>query len=436
MDNTTISAHVVRGVFKLLRIFRVRAALAMKPEDRSASAHGLSYALLASLWQRRNQVPAWREIYDEWERQLPRAGDIDPALYGAFHSEDCLQLLTDNRAAFSAREALFATARETIDVATYYLQGDETGWNTARQLASSAARGVRVRVVADRAATARKIFENPEVARVGQFLRENQVDYRLFSDPARPYDATHRKLLIVDRQTLITGGRNYADHYSGGHWRDVEVHLTGPSVAALQPVFEETFQGACPRQSVVGLFQTTSPEAIRNNATFLYLLQCIRASRNTLDIENAYYIHHPILQRHLSAACARGVRVRVFTNSEETNDLDFTNYRIYYGFPELLKAGVELYLRTGKGRTLHCKYFVADGEWVGFGSSNLDFYSPRFCRESGIHARCPELGRSLTDWFEQGISEAELLTDPEPAKAVLRNQPIGRLFDTYFTDIQ
>jgi phosphatidylserine/phosphatidylglycerophosphate/cardiolipin synthase-like enzyme len=216
--------------------------------------------------------------------------------------------------------------------------------------------------------------------------------------------------------------------------------LTGPSVGAVMPLYEKTFTtteaASVTAASVPNLFQPTTPEQITRNAAFLFLLQCVSVARRTIDIEMAYYINHTVLHRRLAAACARGVRVRLFTNSAESNDLDFATYRFYSGFPELLKAGVQIYLRTGRGRTLHCKYFVVDEEWTGFGSSNLDNYSPRFCLEAGLHVRSRGLASKLTTWFETGINEAQPLVDPAVACAVLKEHTTGRIFDRYFTDIQ
>lgn len=296
-------------------------------------------------------------------------------------------------------------------------------------------------MLVDGIATARKTYEDPEVETLVAELLAAGVDYRVFHDPRRPFDASHRKMLIVDESTLITGGRNFADHYSGTAWRDVDLTLTGPSVRLAQAIVERTFAeaaGYAAENSVAepGIFQTTTPAVIGENASFLYLLQCAGACRETLDIENAYFINHPILYRALAKARERGVRVRVLTNSAESNDLDFTNFRIYSGFAALLEAGIELHVRTGKARTLHCKYFVADGEWVGFGSSNLDFYSPRFCAEAGVHVRSPEFAGMLARWFEEGLREAERIADQSAVESVLRKQTVGRLFDSWFPDIQ
>lgn len=440
MDSVRLVAHGLRFVFDGLKQFGIAPAAGMSPGDIRANAYGLSYAVMATLWQKRKRVPKWSQVDAAWERLVASAREIEPALYGSFDPADRIELLTDNRHAFEVRDRLFESARKSIDIATYYLQTDTTSWVTTRRLAACAERGVKVRILADSVATGRKLFERHEVGHVITVLRRAGVDYRLFRDAARAYDACHRKMILVDGETFITGGRNFADHYSGDEWRDIDIVLRGPSVSGAQGLFDHTFEscdghraGTAPERSV---FQTTTPGGIEENRYFRYLISCIRASRQTIDIENAYYIHHPILDRHLAEARARGVRVRIFTNSAESNDLDFTNYRIYSGFPRLLDLGVELYLRRGKACTLHCKYTVVDGEWVSFGSSNLDYYSPRFCAELLLQARSREFAAQLTGWFERGIAEADRLTDPGSIEAVLRAQPIGRIFDRYLTDIQ
>lgn len=440
MDTVTLCAYGVSGLFRALRACRVPPMAAMKSPQIDGDAHRFAHAALSALWLRRKSAPPWEEIYAAWDRQSAPAAEPDPALYGHFHPEDRFELLSDNRIAFVERERLLSNAQHSVDIATFCIQADETGWSIARQLAQCAVRGVRVRMIADYAEINTKNFENPRVTELQTFLRRNGIDYRLFRNSARPYDANHRKLLIVDGTTLVTGGRNYGDEYYGSKWRDIDLILSGPSVGALQPLFEKTFAmeegGYDNAGEVPKLFQPTSPEQITDNAAFVFLLQCIATARCTLDIENAYYINHPVVQRRLAAACARGVRVRVFTNSADSNDLFMSNYRIYSGFPALLEAGAQIYLRRGTECTLHCKYFVADNEWVGLGSSNLNYYSPRFCLEAGLHVRSQELASKLTAWFETGIAEAQPLVDSAAANAVLEKQGVGKIYDRFFTDFQ
>ncbi|MGZ5028394.1 MAG: phospholipase D-like domain-containing protein [Methylobacter sp.] len=437
MDILDLLAHLLRLLLATGRALRIGPVISIPAREIAGNIHGIGYAMLATCWQRKTGARSWASIYRQWQSRLPATGT--PSLCGVFDPADRLELLTDNAATFDKRHALYLAATQSIDISTFYIQADEVGWRTARALADCARRGVRVRIVADRFTTAQKTFGNPQVLDMIRFLRDAGVDYRLFKDAERPYDTCHRKLLIVDGMTLITGGRNYADHYAGNEWRDIDLLLTGPSVARLQTIFEQTFanHASHPDCTAQGsIFQPSAPLDISSNAAFIYLLECIRACRKTLDIENAYYFNHPLIHQELTEACRRGVRVRLFTNSAESNDLDFMNYRLYAGFPDLIDAGVLLYLRRGKGRTLHCKYFVADGEWVGFGSSNLDFFSPRFCLELAIQVRDSCLGESLTAWFEQGIADAEPMTDRAAAESVIAKETVGRLFDRWLPDIQ
>ena len=437
MDTLYLLAHALRLLLAAGRTMRIEPVASMSDADMAGNAHGISYAILATRWQQKSGGLSWSSVYEQWQSRLSAAKI--PSLYGSFDPADRLELLTDNAAAFEKRHSLYQAAKQSIDISTFYIQADEVGWRTARALADCARRGVRVRIIADRCITAQKVFGNPEVLDVIRFLRDAGVDYRLFKDPNRRYDACHRKLLIVDGTALITGGRNYANHYAGSEWRDIDLLLTGPSAARAQLVYEETFTSVPNMHddnAQGNIFQPTAPAGIASNANFIYLLDCIRACRKTLDIENAYYFNHPMIHHELAAACSRGVRVRLFTNSAESNDLDFMNYRLYAGFPDLIDIGVSLYLRRGKGRTLHCKYFVSDGEWIGFGSSNLDFFSPRFCLELGIQVRDSHLAELLTAWFEQGIAEAEFLNDRTIAESVIAKQTIGRIFDRWLPDIQ
>jgi hypothetical protein len=57
------------------------------------------------------------------------------------------------------------------------------------------------------------------------------------------------------------------------------------------------------------------------------------------------------------------------------------------------------------------------------------------CGEAGVHVRSTQLGAALTDWFEQGLAGAEAI-QRSSVESVLRKQAIGRVFDSWFHDIQ
>jgi cardiolipin synthase C len=140
------------------------------------------------------------------------------------------------------RIALIRSAKTRIDVQTFIYADDTAGRLLLAELAAAADRGVRVRLLVDamfcalppeRLAWMRKqhpnlaiAFYNPkpkEVIEARQDLQD-EVDQGL-------NHRMHNKLLVVDGQTGITGGRNHEDAYfdigQGLNYRDREVMIRG-----------------------------------------------------------------------------------------------------------------------------------------------------------------------------------------------------------------
>ncbi|HVH41315.1 MAG TPA: phosphatidylserine/phosphatidylglycerophosphate/cardiolipin synthase family protein [Labilithrix sp.] len=435
-----VLARIIGVPLHGLRLAGVEPAAKLSPNELRGTAHLLGRGIMGTLWQARRRAPRWDEISRAWSQGARTSNEIDVGLYGRFAPEDRLTLLTNNREAFATRARLCASARTSVDLATYYLHDDETGRSTVRALVDAARRGVRVRLCADAYIMQKKAYEGLGVLCLVDELHAGGVEVRLWRDASRPYDTNHRKMLSVDGRAMLIGGRNIADHYEGSAWRDVDLLVEGPTAAEAIGLFERTFAGATEPSRIGslagGVLHATMPADVTTHANFVYLLQCLRAARRSVDIENAYYFSHEAVAEQIAATCRRGVRVRVFTNSAESNDLDYANYRLYSGFRAVLRSGAELWLRRGKGRTLHCKYFVADGAWVSLGSSNLDYYSPRYCTEANVHAFSEELGAQLTTWFEEGLADAERLTDEAAIEQVLRAQTVSRAVDALLRDVQ
>jgi cardiolipin synthase len=422
-------ARIIEVPLRGLALARFEPARKLGRAERRATAHLLGRGILGTLWHARRRSPSWDAVSRDWAE----ADDGD--LYGRFAEGDRFTLVTDNRDAFAVRHRLCAAAKRSIDLSTYYLHDDDAGRAMLGSLAEAVRRGVRVRVSADAYIMQKKAYEGLGTMRLVDELRSRGVEVNLWHDPRRPYDTNHRKLLCVDEQSMLIGGRNIADHYRGDDWRDVELLIEGPSAREGTVVFAQTFAGNAREHAGPIVFATT-PAGLGSHANFRYLLLCLRAARRTVDIENAYYFSHPAIASAMTEACQRGVRVRVFTNSAESNDLDYANYRLYSGFHDVLRSGAELWVRRGKGKTLHCKYFVADGTRVSLGSSNLDYYSPRYCTEANVHVQDDELGRKLTAWFEAGLTTADRITDREAVDDVLETQPISRAVDALLRDVQ
>jgi cardiolipin synthase len=373
-------------------------------------------------------------------------------LAGRLHASDRLELIAAGAAGFARREALYAGARRSIDVASYYLQSDETGRTTVAALAACVQRGVRVRLLVDRFMTFKKTQEVPGLPALLAQAQAAGIELRQWHDRQRPYDSNHRKMIVVDggedepaAPVALVGGRNFADHYRGDAWRDLDLVLQGPSVAPLAALFEAVWAGAAP--GIDGDARGGDPAhpeppwidhvpaGILVDPMMRFALAAIGAATERVELELAYFVAHDPLCDALVRAARRGVRVRLLTNSAASNDLPFATWTTGVGVRRLLQGGCEVHLRRGAGRTLHCKYLVVDGRWVSFGSHNLDYFSPRLCCETNLVVHDERLGALLLDFFETGWAGADTAALPGVG-AWLRGAGAQRWFDRLFRDFQ
>jgi len=412
------------------------AAVRLSPREADGYALGTAYMLGARAWTLLHREPGWAAIQGAWAQAEARVADRD-AFAGALSDRDALRLIAGGADGFAAREALYAGATDRIDIATYYIQSDETGYQTVRALSAAVARGVRVRLLVDRYTMGKKSVEVEGMGQLARAVREGGIELREWYDPVRPFDSTHRKMIVVDGRQAIVGGRNFADHYRADDWRDVDLVIEGPSVAPLGAVFERLWQGAPGRRGAGGdaPWVESTPANVREDPVMRFVIAAIGAARRSVDLELAYFVDHESLCGALARAARRGVRVRLLTNSAETNDLPYATWAAYEGVRQVLEAGGEAHARRGAGRTLHPKYVVVDGEWVSFGSHNMDYYSPRYCGEMNLVVRDRRLGSMLLEFFATGLAQATPLELDEVRASLARNTG-SRLFDVLFRDFQ
>jgi putative cardiolipin synthase len=146
--------------------------------------------------------------------------------------------------------------------------------------------------------------------------------------------------------------------------------------------------------------------------------QAIRDVKSELDIVSPYLVPGDGGMRLLEDLRARGVRVRVLTNSLASTDMPIVHagYRHYRN--RMLEHDIELYeVRplpgapdTGGGSltspssgqfALHAKVFLLDGTRLFIGSMNFDRRSLRLNTEIGLLIDSPDLARQVTARFNE-----------------------------------
>jgi putative cardiolipin synthase len=141
------------------------------------------------------------------------------------------------------------------------------------------------------------------------------------------------------------------------------------------------------------------------------------SAKSDLVIASPYLVPGPPEMELIRQLRARGVRVRILTNSLASTDMPIVHagYR-HYRVP-LLEMGVELYevrsqlgapetkggsIKSGSSGAfaLHAKVFVIDRERVFVGSMNFDRRSLRINTELGLIIDSPQIAREIAGRFD------------------------------------
>ncbi|WP_440108088.1 phospholipase D-like domain-containing protein [Acidovorax sp. BL-A-41-H1] len=192
-----------------------------------------------------------------------------------------------------------------------------------------------------------------------------------------------------------------------------------------------------------------SPEQGQDGETVVDgLLQLMGHARRDVLIVSPYFVPGLDMKQAFADARARGVRVRVLTNSLASNDAPIAHAGYARHRPDLLAMGVELFemrselpaeLRGSLGSTgsmggsagrskaadedggpgasramLHSKLLVLDGRLLAVGSMNLDIRSQRQNTEIALLIRSQSLSARATSQIEAALKTAAWRVELDP----------------------
>lgn len=312
----------------------------------------------------------------------------------AVSSGNTVTLFDDGGKTFDAMIEIIDQARESVSLESYIFRADAVGVRFSGALGAAAARGVRVRVLADwigRRGTPGTFFGA---------MRRAGVDVRIFNPPGWrrwfglvPRD--HRKLLVADGRVGITGGIGIGDQWQTGilrkrrsPWRDTCVRISGPAAKDLARAFERMWRraggetpsrarrqlartargaelGAAPSApSVVGIVEG---EPWRFRVGRALHLQAAAAHRS-FWLASAYFAPSFAETEALAGAARDGVDVRLLVPS--VYDHPYIRRFTTQFYNRLLRNGVRIW--EWRGEMMHAKSTVVDGLWVRVGSTDFN----------------------------------------------------------------
>lgn len=374
-----------------------------------------------------------------------------PCLAGA----DEVRLLETEREAAAARVEMVVSAREEI-LAGYFIVGKDPFTLTALALLRDAARrGVRVRLLVDdqwnkipKAVQVHLLQEGVEIRTYHPFELGNLhwISRRL-----------HDKLVVVDGEVLLAGGRNIESTYFGlgpkqlgrRNYLDCDVQVKGSTAAEARTYFLALWDSHHVRKRQVRRPAPEVEEAARQldgyqewldarirearaapgplldepipveGVRFLHdpvshkrrgdvaheLRDLMSSARESVTIESPYLVPSRAFRKVLQKAQERGIRVRILTNSLSTTD-NLWPQAGYVGRKKwLVRHGVELWEYRGP-ECLHTKAAVIDGERAVVGSFNLDPRSELLNSEVALVIESREVAETLRRVMDANLQRA------------------------------
>ena len=320
---------------------------------------------------------------------------------------------------------------------------------------------------------------NIEVRLYNPLVQRGMRVLNFIGDFARVNRRMHNKSFTVDNQITVVGGRNIGNEYfaagSGVLFADLDVVAVGAVVPAVSSQFDLYWNSpsAYPAGPFVGAadlamlrarfaanrarpdavayieavratpivrdilegrlrFEWTTARVVNDDPAktldttarkdvllFPQFARTIGRPDRTLDLITPYFVPGEDGTAALVDLSARGVAVRILTNSLSASDVSAVHAGYAKRREALLRGGVKLYelkptaahdapdadMSVGSGASsgLHAKTFAVDRARVFVGSFNFDQRSARLNTEMGLVIDSSALAQRLADSFDQQV---------------------------------
>ena len=352
-------------------------------------------------------------------------------------SAENLRILRNSEEFYPALAARIRAARHHVHLEFYIWQGDETGVKFLQLLTEAARRGVIVRLLLDGVGSHAftESLLTDYLGAGGNFSWFQSLDprrNRFFLNLRN-----HRKLQIVDGTVAFVGGMNIGREYEGfdtalGHWRDVQMEVTGSVACELQEVFADDWFFATNEKISEAVYFPAAGAAAqhpvhivlggpdrRNEPISKSIVSLLNEASERVWIATGYFVPDDVLLAALELAASRGVDVRLLISEKNDHPWLVTVGRSYYG--ELLAAGVRIFEYSAGIN--HSKIALADSHWAMVGSANLDYRSMRLNFELNLLFHSVAQNTVLARILEHDFS---LCQEIEPA--VFARRPFRQKF--------
>ena len=338
-----------------------------------------------------------------------------------FSAGNLVKPLSTGQASFSKRAELIKGARKSVYLTTWAFYDDETGHQTADLLIARKKDGLDVRLMIDKDTAG--LYDKGVLAK----MEKAGIPVLRYQPAAKNYYEFHSKILIVDGKYAILGGMNIGNEYShiagDQKWRDTDVFVQGPALKDAMRFFAGAWNAQAAQDGLASRVSASACDASPAGSSgasivwnepgqepyiLLSMLRAVYGARQRINIENAIIVMPPAMKIALLDARARGVEVNILSNSLETIGDKMMSAMILGSFPELVKAGANVYLKEGGlPNRLHSKFMTVDGSYGTIGSFNLQPRSIRYVMEITVNFSDRQAVSELDSAFKKDIAAAK-----------------------------
>ncbi len=376
---------------------------------------------------------------------------------------DDIRLLVNGKESYPVRWRMLENAKKSIHFTTMYIFADTTTKRLGDLLIEKKNAGVDVKIIVYGVYALGNIPFYRRMHKHGiEVQKYSSVPEVLFRNPKRFWTRhLHDKYLVVDGEEAILGGMNWSARYEHGGtdakvaWRDTDIYVRGPQAEIVEKEFmkrwdrkddRDAFERVSaeldaifkarifPSASRYEDFLSPDPEVpfgYRVNHLTRFLYQQPFEQGRTAYMTNFYketidkaqrcvwwqsisVRPAPVQKKALLDAAARGVDVRLMTNSKRNmRMLPFGGLPLYYvtrsEYKDLLKGGVRIFEYSGDA-PMHSKGFLVDDVVAAVGSYNATFTAERYYTESAVAVYDTDAIRAVRAMFEQDLARCSEVT--------------------------
>lgn len=300
-----------------------------------------------------------------------------------------IELLQSGESFFSVHLQLIEQAKQYIHFQAYIIDEDSTGLVIFDALINAAKRGVRVYLLLDAFGT--EYLSGALIKRI----EDSGILFRFFSPVliTKGFHLSlrlHHKVLLVDGETAIIGGINYADRYRGTPqikaWLDFALIIRGPECVhinnILRRLWNKTFISRKERAGEIvhtpRFYGDNIMLRIIENNWYRNKIEILRSyrtafknARERMIIFASYFLPGRNERKLIRNASERGVKITIVLAGESDAPMFKRATNFLYGF--ILSNNIRIFEYLPSN--LHAKVATADGEWCTIGSYNLNHIS-------------------------------------------------------------